>query len=168
MVNSMRTKARKRTEEALLRLSSAVRTSIDSIVLTDLEGTIVEINDATLAMYGGNDPGDLIGQSAFELIAPDDRARAVAGMMEVLEKGYLKEREHQALRKDGRPIPVEMSVSLINDAAGAPIGFAGISRDITARKQAAFELQQAKEAAEAANRGKDEVLATMRHELRLQ
>ena len=125
---------RKQAEEALLRRSSAVRTSIDSIVLTDLEGTIVEINDATLAMYGGDNPGDLIGKSAFALIAPDDRARAVAGMREVLEKGSLKEREYQVLRKDGRTIPVEMSVSLVNDAAGAPIGFAGISRDLTARQ----------------------------------
>ena len=166
MVKSICTRAHKRAEATLLRLSSAVRTSIDSIVLTDLEGTIVEINDATLAMYGGDDPADLIGQSAFALIAPDDRARAVAGMMEVLEKGYLKEREYQVLRKDGRTIPVEMSVSLVNDAAGAPIGFAGISRDLTARKQAAYELQQAKEAAEAANRAKDEFLATMSHELR--
>jgi PAS domain S-box-containing protein len=166
MVKSICTRAHKRAEATLLRLSSAVRTSIDSIVLTDLEGTIVEINDATLAMYGGDDPADLIGQSAFALIAPDDRARAVAGMREVLEKGYLKEREYQVLRKDGRTIPVEMSVSLVNDAAGAPIGFAGISRDLTARKQAAYELQQAKEAAEAANRAKDEFLATMSHELR--
>ena len=106
MVKSICTRARKRAEEALLRLSSAVRTSIDSIVLTDLEGTIVEINDATLAMYGGTDPADLIGHSVFELIAPDDRARAVAGMMKVLEKGYLKEREYQILRKDGRTIRV--------------------------------------------------------------
>ena len=157
---------RKQAEETLLRLSSAVKTSIDSIVLTDLEGRIVEINEATLAMYGGDDPGDLVGQSAFELIVPDERARAVEGMMEVLEKGYLKEREYQVLRKDGSTIPVEMSVSLIADAAGTPIGFAGISRDIKARKQAAYELQQAKEAAEAANRAKDEFLATMSHELR--
>jgi len=63
MVKSICTRARKRAEEALLRLSSAVRTSIDSIVLTDLAGTIVEIHDATLAMYGGTTPQTLSGKA---------------------------------------------------------------------------------------------------------
>jgi len=63
MVKSICTRAHKRAEATLLRLSSAVRTSIDSIVLTDLAGTIVEIHDATLAMYGGTTPQTLSGKA---------------------------------------------------------------------------------------------------------
>jgi len=118
---------RKRAEEDLLRLSSAVRTSVDSIVLTDIEGRMIEVNGATLAMYGTNDEGDLIGKSAFELIVPEDREKAFAGMGEVLEKGYARGKEYRVISKNGGKIAVEMSVTLIRDAKGKPIGFAGIN-----------------------------------------
>src|SRR3989442_760047 len=127
---------RRRTQKEFIHFSSAVQMSIDSIVLTDIEGKIIEANEASLAMYGTTDKGDLIGKSAFEQIAPEDQQRAVAGMEEVLEKGYIKSREYQVLTKSGSTIPVEMSVALIKDAAGNPIGFVGISRDISKRKRA--------------------------------
>src|SRR5207247_3958989 len=68
---------RKRTEEELLRLSTAVRMSTDSIVISDLEGKIVEVNEATLKMYGTEDKRNLLGKSAFDLIVPADRAKAL-------------------------------------------------------------------------------------------
>jgi PAS domain S-box-containing protein len=133
---------RKRAEAELLRLSSAVRMSTDSIVITDLHGKIVEVNDATLRMYGAEEREDLIGKSAFDLIAPKDREKAYAGMHEVLEEGAISNREYLVLVKDGHMMPVEMSVALMKDAAGNPVGFVGVSRDITERKRAEEALQR--------------------------
>ena len=157
---------RKQAEEALLRLSNAVRMSTDSIVIADLEGKIVELNEATLRMYGTTNKEDLVGKSAFEVIAPEDREEALAAIEEVLEKESINNQKYMVIVKDGSTLPVEMSVALMKNAGGNPVGFVGISRDITARKQAELALRQAKDAAEAATRAKSEFLASMSHELR--
>jgi len=136
---------RKRTEEELIRLSSAVKMSTDSIVIGDLDAKIIAVNEAVLKMYGTDDKMDLIGRNSFDLIVPEEREKALAGMKEVLEKGYHKGLEYHVITKNGARIPVEMSVALMKDADGKPIGFVSISRDITERKkteQAIRESQQ--------------------------
>ena len=52
------------------------------------------------------------------------------------------------------------------DNTGKALRMAGSIRDVTERRRAADELEQAKETAEAANRAKSDFLATMSHEIR--
>ena len=136
---------RKRAEEALVRLSNAVNMTTDSIVISDLQGIIVDVNQATLEMYGADDRGDLTGKSSLDLIAPEEREKAVAGTQEVLEKGYVRSREYRIITKDGGRVPVEMSVALLKDAEGEPTGFVAVSRDITERKRAEEALRESEE-----------------------
>ena len=133
---------RKRAEEEMIRLSGAVRMSIDSIVISDVEAKIVEVNKATLEMYGTDDKSALIGKNALDLIAPEDREKAFIGIQEVLEKGHIKNKEYHIITKDGARIPVSMSVAVMKDADGKPLGFVAISRDITERKRAEEALRQ--------------------------
>jgi PAS domain S-box-containing protein len=112
-----------------------VEMSTDSIVVSDIDARIIDVNEATLKMYGTGNREELIGKSAFDLLAPEDREKALAGMKEALEKGYVKGEEYDVITKDGDRIPVEMSSAIMKDADGKPIGFVGISRDITERKQ---------------------------------
>jgi len=136
---------RRKAEEELIRLSSAVKMSTDSIVISDMNAKIIDVNEATLKMYGTDDKGDLIGKNSFDLIVPEDREKALAGMKEALEKGYLKSREHHIIIKNGGRIPVEMSAAIMKDADGKPIGFVGISRDISERKRAEEALRESEE-----------------------
>jgi CheY-like chemotaxis protein/nitrogen-specific signal transduction histidine kinase len=55
---------------------------------------------------------------------------------------------------------------VLRDESGAIVGTFGISRDITARKEAEEAMRRARDAAEEANRTKSQFLANMSHELR--
>jgi PAS domain S-box-containing protein len=136
---------RKKAEEELIRLSNAVKTSTDSIVISDLDGKIIEVNEATLKMYGTDDKRDLIGKNSVDLIVPEEREKPLAGMKEMLEKGYLKNREYNAVTKNGSRIPVNISTAIMKDANDKPTGFVTISRDITERKQAEEQVKQLQE-----------------------
>jgi PAS domain S-box-containing protein len=132
---------RKKAEEELIRLSTAMRISSDSIVLSDLKGNIIDVNEATLKMYETEDREDLIGKSAFDLIAPEERRRARGGLKQVLKKGYNRNQEYHVVTKKGTKLPVEMSSALMKDSHGKPIGFVGMSRDITERRRAESQLR---------------------------
>ena len=127
------------------KLSDAVQASTDSIVISDPDGKITDVNEATLKMYGTDDQTDLVGKSSFDFIAPEYREKAVAGMKETMEKGYARNREYQIVIKDGSRIPVEMNASVMKGMDGEPIGCVGITRDITERKRAEETLRKTEE-----------------------
>ena len=74
--------------------------------------------------------------------------------------------EKRFIRKDGSLVWAHVTVSLQVEAAGKPAYCIKIIQDISDRKRLDEELQQAKEAAEAASRAKSEFLASMSHEIR--
>ncbi len=132
---------RKRTQEELTWLSLAVKMTTDSVVISDLKGRIIDVNEATLAMYGIEDKRALIGVNSFDVIAPYDRPKALAGMAETLEQGSIRLLQYDILNAQGEVFTVEMSASLL-EVDGEPKGFVATTRDITERKRAETELRQ--------------------------
>lgn len=125
----------KKAEEELVRLSNAVKMSTDSIVITDMDGKIVDVNEATVEMYGADDRSELVGMDSLDIMAPEDREKALAVFEEVLEKGSRKIQRFKVVKKDGSRKTLEMSIAVMKDAEGKPIGLVAISRDVPEGKK---------------------------------
>ena len=126
---------RKKAEDELVLLSNAVKMSIDSILITDLDTNILVVNEATLKMYGASDKSELIGKNAFDLIAPEDHTKASAVLKELHEKGYRKFQELKVVTRDGARKTIEMSMGIMKDDDGKPLGLVAISRNVPERQK---------------------------------
>jgi PAS domain S-box-containing protein len=103
----------------------------------------------------------------FEHVHPEDRQRVESSRQAAIEgRGETWSAEYRFLSGDGQHASVLDRGYVMRDDTGRPVRMIGAMMDITARKQVETQLQQAKEAAEAANRSKSEFLANMSHEIR--
>ena len=107
---------RKRMEEELIRLSNAVKMSTDSIVITDANANILDVNEATLKMYDTGDKSELVGKNSFDLMAPEDNEMASAALNQVLENGYHKIQEFRVVTHHGTKKVIEISLGIMKDA----------------------------------------------------
>ncbi len=140
-----RKKVEAELRESKAKLESIFDSSPNSITVTDLEGNIVECNQATLNAHGFSSKDEVFGKSAFMFIAEKDYQIATENMKKTLEQGVIKNVEYTLCKKDGGEFSGELSVSVIKDTSGNPTGFVAITRDVTERRKADEILQGAKE-----------------------
>jgi len=134
----------RRAEKALRGPEEKLHLIFDSIAegitVTNLDGTIVQLNEAMVGMHGYDSKQELIGRNIFELIAEIDYARAKENLKRALEAEYIKDLGYIFLTKDGRKFDVELSATVLRDASSEPIGFIFISEDVTERKRVEEQL----------------------------
>ena len=119
---------RRLNEETLLRFSTALKMTTDSVLITDLSNVILDANDAAVRMYGAADKTELVGRDWFNFIAPADKDLTTAGMRQVLMNGSLKGKELRITPRPGLSIPVEVSISIISNARRAFVGLVIITQ----------------------------------------
>ncbi|MFW6160655.1 MAG: sensor histidine kinase, partial [Acidobacteriota bacterium] len=130
--------ALKESEEKYRKL---VKASPEAVTVTDLKGIITDVSEETLKLHGYEEPEALIGKSAYELIAPEDRSRANSNLLKILRRGILKNEEYSFLRKDGTRFAGEINSALIKDAKSRPKQIISTCREITERKKIEDELK---------------------------
>ncbi len=134
---------RKRVEEEVKQLSSAVDQSIDGIAIGDLEPKMTYVNDAFAQMHGYS-PEEMMGMKVANLHNEEQMDEFKTGIDQIMTQGsWMGEIGH--VRKDGAPFPTYMSVTLLKDSDGNPTGIVAVARDITERKRAEGALRESEE-----------------------
>jgi PAS domain S-box-containing protein len=173
-VHHARKRAEQRSAELLEREEAHRRileTASEGIWTLDTSGVVTFANRGMAEMLG-IDPRALPGRSFFDFVPAEDRDLASERYRAVLA-GERAAFEARFVRVDGSLIWAHVSATAIPDGGGSPVGMLGMFTDVTARHRAEAELQRllaseqrSRAEAEAANRAKDEFLATVSHELR--
>ncbi len=123
----------------------------------------------------GYDPDEWTSTRNFWLtiVHPDDRERAAAESAAIFATRGRGRSEFRWVHRDGHVLWVEAHSQVVLDDAGQPIGMRGVTLDISERKQLERDRadllrreRAARTDAVAANRLKDDFLATLSHELR--
>ncbi len=126
------------------QLSAIVESSEDAIVGKSLDGTITSWNGSAERLYGYS-AAEACGKSAFFYV-PEDRRDEESHFLQKLARGERVDHvETERLHKDGRRIPVSVTMSPIRGFRGAVVGISAIGRDITQLVAARREIREREE-----------------------
>ncbi len=123
-----------RLEESKKFLENVFAASPDAITVADLNGNIIECNQAALGVHKCSSRYELIGENLLALVAKHDHRRVEENLKKIVEIGAIKNMEYVLLKKDGREFPAEISGGIIKDSSGNSLGFVIITKDVTDRK----------------------------------
>ena len=122
-------------EETRFRLAAIVESSEDAILSVTLEGVIVTWNPGAQRMFGYTE-NEAVGK-VVTMIVPPELPDEEDKILETLRAGgHIEQFETVRVSKTGKRIDVSLSISPIRNSTGKTVGYAGIERDITKRKQA--------------------------------
>jgi PAS domain S-box-containing protein len=105
-------------------------------------------------------------ESVMPVIHPEDRAKVKQSLRDAVDTKQDLKIDFRVVDPDGAIRYMESRGRVFFDDTGRPVRMTGVSMDVTASKQIEEALSRAKEAAEAANKEKDQFLAIVSHELR--
>jgi PAS domain S-box-containing protein len=124
---------------AQAELAAIVRSSLDAIISTTLEGAITNWNPAAEVLL--DYPRDQILGQHIAVLVPENASAVLEELLDAAGRtAHRGARDTRWLRRDGHQVDVAVSISPLKDAAGSPLGFSYIVRDISDRKQAEEEL----------------------------
>jgi two-component system sensor kinase FixL len=134
-------RAQTRLDDARFSLAAIAESSDDAIVGKDLSGVVTAWNNAAEAMFGYA-AEEMIGQPITRII-PLDRIEEEASILDRIRRGerivhFVTERQC----RDGRVIPVSLTILPIRDDRGRIIGVSKIARDLSEMQSVHRDLER--------------------------
>jgi PAS domain S-box-containing protein len=136
----IRLSVRRRTAEREIlqgaaTLKAMLDSSPDAIMILDLNGNVVDCNEAALRLGEYSSKEEVVGKNGLDFIVEKDRKQAIDNLSVIFKQGTIRTVEYTALKKNGEEYLAELSANIIRDSTGNPTGFISAIKDMTERKQ---------------------------------
>src|SRR5437773_979283 len=126
-----------------LDANTIIANAPDPVFVSDLEGRILQANDAVSELLGFR-PDELLEQSLSRFISPEETREFMAALDEVVERGETRNAVLHPRSASGEVIPTTLNASALRDPYGRVIGAIGILRDMREYEQVVRDLEKSK------------------------
>src|SRR5690242_4134742 len=116
-------------DKARAYAESLIENAPDPVFVSDLEGKILQANDAVSELLGFR-KDEVVEQSLSRFISPEETQEFTAALREVVEHGVTRDAVLNPRSASGEVIPTSLNASALRDAKGNVIGAIGIRRDM--------------------------------------
>ena len=116
------------------RLAAIINSSDDGIVSKDLNGTVQSWNEAAERIFGYT-AEEMVGRSITTIIPPDRHHEENEFLARVRRGERIDHFQTVRQHKDGRLIPVSVTISPVHDADGRVVAASKIVRDLSAASE---------------------------------
>jgi PAS domain S-box-containing protein len=130
-------------DKARAYAESLIKNAPDPVFVSDLEGKILQANDAVFALLGFRQD-ELLEQYLSGFISVEETREFTAALREVVERGVTRNARLNPRSASGEIIPTTLNASALRDPDGKVIGAIGILRDMRAYEKAVRDLQESK------------------------
>jgi PAS domain S-box-containing protein len=131
------------TSHGALDANIIIANAPDPVFVSDLEGKILEANDAVSRLLGLR-RDEVVEQSLSRFISPQETREFLAALREVVERGVTRNARLNPRSASGEVIPTTLNASALRDPEGKVIGAIGILHDMRAYERVVRDLQQSK------------------------
>ncbi|MGB2953386.1 MAG: PAS domain-containing protein [Gaiellaceae bacterium] len=130
-------------DKARAYAESLIENAPDPVFVSDLEGKILQANDAVSELLGFR-KDEVVEQSLSRFISQEETREFTAAVREVVERGVTRNAVLNPRSASGEVIPTTLNASALRDSDGKVIGAIGILRDMRAYEQVVRDLEQSK------------------------
>ena len=134
--------ARKRAEATQTLLATAIEQAAETIVITDIHGTVQYANPA-FERISGYTREEAVGKTPRILKSGKHDAAFYRQMWDVLESGQMWSGHFVNRRKDGTIYEEDATISPVRDAAGTIVNYVAVKRDVTREMKLEAQFHQA-------------------------